>query len=105
MVRRLTKARMSPYTLAGSSIGAARAFYYRTCVFEALHLPFLLTLALLAVHRWMIGRPDLAIENSLLNLLVNIYPVMHHRRTRARITHLLDRKRAGRISRPRKGLT
>ena len=40
VIRRITKARMEPYTLAGTSLGAARAFYYRTCVFESLHLPF-----------------------------------------------------------------
>ncbi|MHC4816234.1 MAG: glycosyl-4,4'-diaponeurosporenoate acyltransferase CrtO family protein [Planctomycetota bacterium] len=91
VVRRVTKARMAPYTLVGNSLGAARAFYYRTCVFEALHLPFFLTLVALALHRAAIGRPDLALENTAINLLVNVYPVMHHRRTRTRISHLLDR--------------
>jgi len=90
VVRRVTKARMAPYTLAGSSLRAARAFYYRACVFEALHLPFCLALLVLAVHRAVIGRMDLALENTAINLLVNVYPIMHHRRTRARIVRLLD---------------
>lgn len=92
VVRRMTKARMSPYTLAGSSLGAARAFYYRACVFEALHLPFLLALAALAAHRAASGRLDLAIEDMVINLAANVYPVMHHRRTRLRIACLLDRR-------------
>ncbi len=92
VVRRVTKARMRPYTLSGTSLGAARAFYYRACVFEALHLPFLLTLVFLALHRAAIGRPDLAVENTLVNLVANVYPIMHHRRTRTRILRLLARK-------------
>ncbi|MBC8327856.1 MAG: hypothetical protein H8E31_03835 [Planctomycetes bacterium] len=93
-VRRLTRARMRPYTLAGTSLAAARAFYPRACVFEFLHLPFLLTLAVLSVHRAATGRPDLALENTLVNLVVNVYPVMHHRRTRLRIVALLRRRRS-----------
>ncbi len=81
---------MAPYTLAGSSIRAARDFYYRTCVFEALHMPFFLTLVGLAIHRASIGRIDFAIQNTMINLLVNLYPMMHHRRTRARIVKLLQ---------------
>lgn len=92
VVRRVTGARMAPYTLAGTSLAAARAFYYRTCVFEALHLPFLLTLVGLALHRLAIGRADLALENTVVNLVVNVYPVMHHRRTRLRIARLLERR-------------
>lgn len=99
LVRRVTRARMAPYTLAGSSLRAARAFYYRTCVFEALHLPFLLTLLALALHRASIGRVDLALENTAVNLLANVYPVMHHRRTRARILALLERGSARESSR------
>jgi len=90
-VRRVLKARMAPYTLERPSPGAARAFYYRACVFESLHLPFLLTLVALAIHRAWIGRTDLALENTAVNLVVNVYPVMHHRRTRARIVGLLER--------------
>ncbi len=93
VVRRVTGARMAPYTLTGTSRGAARAFYYRTCVFELLHLPFFLTLVVLAVLRASEGRWDLALENSVLNLAVNLYPMMHHRRTRLRIVKLLDRSR------------
>lgn len=91
-VRRITKARMAPYTLAGPSIGAARAFYYRTCVFEALHLPFLLAMVALALHRLAIGRADLAIENTVVNVALNVYPILHHRRTRTRILLLLERR-------------
>ena len=88
-IRRLTKSRMAPYTLTGTSVRAARAFYYKTCVFETLHLPFFLALAGLAIHRASIGRVDLALENTAVNLLLNIYPIMHHRRTRMRIVRLL----------------
>ena len=93
LVRRLTGARMTPYTLAASSASAARAFYYRACVFEALHLPFFLTLVALAAHRTTIGRTDLAIELTVINLVVNLYPMLHHRRTRCRIVRLLERRR------------
>ena len=89
--RRLTGARMVPYTLAGNSLRGARAFYYRTCVFEALHLPFLLTLLFLAGLRAAEGRWDLAVEDTAVNLLCNVYPIMHHRRTRTRIVQLFAR--------------
>lgn len=92
-VRRLTGARMAPYTLKGTSIAAARAFYYRACVFEMLHLPFFLTLVALAVARGAEGRWDLALENTLVNVVVNLYPMMHHRRTRGRIVRLLSRRK------------
>ncbi len=91
VVRRVTKTRMAPYTLAGQSLSAARAFYYRACVFEALHLPFFLTLLALALHRALSGRLDLALEDTAINLVANVYPVMHHRRTRTRIVQLVDR--------------
>jgi len=91
-IRRATKARMAPYTLAAQSLRAARAFYYRACVFEALHMPFALTLVWLAVDRTMNGRPDLALENTVINVAVNVYPMLHHRRTRARIVRLLERR-------------
>jgi len=94
VVRRLTRARMTPYTLAGISLGAARAFYYRTCVFESLHIPFLLALLVLSMDRAMNGRSDLALEDSAVNLVANVYPVMHHRRTRMRIVQLLHRRDA-----------
>jgi hypothetical protein len=92
-IRRLTGARMAPYTLAGTSVGGARAFYYRTCVFEALHLPFVVALVVLAVHRAMLGRWDLAFENSVVNLALNVYPILHHRRTRVRIVRILEQHR------------
>jgi hypothetical protein len=38
------------------------------------------------------GRWDLALENTLLNLAVNLFPMMHHRHTRTRIVGLLGRK-------------
>jgi hypothetical protein len=97
LVRRVTKARMAPYTLSGTSLGAARDFYYRTCVFEALHLPFFLVLVALAWMRAVEGRWDLALENTLVNLVVNLLPMMHHRHTRTRIIGLLARRsRSGR---------
>jgi len=92
-IRRTTGARMAPYTLAGTSLRAAREFYYRTCVFESLHLPFLVTLVALAIQRLSIGRADLALENTIVNLIANVYPVLHHRHTRGRITRLLERRR------------
>ncbi len=91
-IRRVTKARMAPYTLAAHSLRAARAFYYRACVFEALHMPFALTLGWLAIDRAMNGRPDLALENTVINVAVNVYPMLHHRRTRTRIVRLLERR-------------
>ena len=94
-IRRATGARMAPYTLRGTSLGAARDFYYRACVFETLHLPFLLTLLALAVHRASIGRWDYAVQETLMNLALNVYPIMHHRNTRRRIASLLARRGAG----------
>ncbi len=82
---------MAPYTLAGSSLRAARNFYYRACVFEVLHLPFFLVLVFLALDRATHGRVDLALEDTAINLLFNAYPMMHHRRTRTRIVQLLER--------------
>lgn len=92
-VRRATGARMAPYTLSGASIGAARDFYYRACVFETLHLPFFLALAALAGHRFLTGRVDWAIQETVINLAVNFYPMLHHRNTRRRILVLLSRHR------------
>lgn len=96
-VRRLTGLRMAAYTLRGPSIGAARDFFYRTCVFESLHLPFLMALVGLTARQLVLGRLDLALEDLLVNLLFNVYPIMHHRRTRARIVGLLEAS-AGRAS-------
>lgn len=91
-VRRLTGATMRPYTLRRASRAGARAFYYRACVFEALHLPFFLALVALALHRWSVGRVDHAIQESVINLVVNLLPMLHHRHTRARIVRLLSRR-------------
>ena len=88
-IRRLTGTRMAPYTLAGPSLRAARAFFYRACIFEALHLTPMLLLVALSAMRWAEGRPDLATESTLINLGVNIYPILHHRHTRVRIVRLL----------------
>ncbi len=88
-VRRLTGWKMPAYTLRGPSLGAARDFFFRTCVFEALHLPFLLAMAALTIRQAALGRPDLALEDTLINLALNVYPVMHHRRTRGRIVDQL----------------
>lgn len=89
-VRRLTGARMAPYTLRGTSLGAAREFYYRTCAFESGHLPFMLAMLAVAIIQLFRGRYDLALEDFLVNLAVNIYPIMHHRHTRLRIVRLLE---------------
>lgn len=86
---------MAPYTLSGTSIRAARDFYFRACVFEACHLPFFLTLLVLSLQRLWIGWIDIAVQEMLLNVAVNAYPIMHHRNTRLRIVRLLSR-RAGR---------
>jgi len=91
-IRRATGARMAPYTLAGPSVRAARDFYYRACVFETLHLPFFLTLVVLAIQRVSIGRVDWAIQETVINLAVNFYPMLHHRNTRRRILTLLSRR-------------
>jgi hypothetical protein len=88
-VRRLTRTKMAPYTLRGTSVAAARDFYYRTCIFEALHTPFMLALLVIAGYQYTAGRPDLALQDTLVNLGVNIYPMMHHRHTRVRIVRLL----------------
>lgn len=86
---------MKAYTLAANTRQAARDFYYRACVFEALHLPFFLALAALAAHRCSIGRVDFAIQETVMNLFVNLYPMLHHRHTRSRIVHLLARGGSG----------
>lgn len=91
-IRRATGSRMTAYTLAGSSLRDARDFYFRACVFEALHMPFFLALAGLAIHRASIGRLDWAVEETVMNLAVNLYPMLHHRHTRARIVALLSRR-------------
>lgn len=88
-IRRLIGARMAPYTLRGASISAARDFYYRTCAFEAAHSPFMLALLVLTGYQLALGRFDLAVSDMLVNLGVNIYPIMHHRHTRVRITNIL----------------
>jgi hypothetical protein len=80
---------MVPYTLAGTSLRAARAFFFRACIFEALHLTPMLLLLGLSAQRLLEGRPELALENTLINLVVNIYPILHHRHTRLRILRLL----------------
>lgn len=94
-VRRLTGWRMAPYTLRGTSLGAARQFYYRTCAFEAAHLPFFAALLAWTGRQLVLGRLDLAAEDMVVNLAVNLYPIMHHRHTRVRIVGLLERKRRG----------
>ncbi len=83
---------MAPYTLSGTSVGAARDFFYRTCVFEACHLPICVTLLALSIHRLWIGWIDIAVQEMVLNLAVNVYPIMHHRNTRSRIVRLLSRR-------------
>ena len=91
-IRRLTGAEMRPYTFHRGSLAGTRDFYYRACVFEALHMPFFLALIGLAVQRYTVGRVDYAAQEPLINLLVNLLPMLHHRHTRARILRLLSRK-------------
>jgi len=95
-IRRLTGARMVPYTLSGTSLESARDFFYRACVFESLHLPFFIALLAITVDRAASGLWAYAVEDSVVNLVVNLYPMMHHRNTRRRIVRLLSR-RASRI--------
>jgi hypothetical protein len=98
-IRRATGAAMKPYTLERRSLRSARDFYYRTCVFEALHMPFFLALVGLAAHRLLTGRIEHAVQETLMNIVVNLFPMLHHRHTRARIVLLLHRARLPR-SRP-----
>lgn len=44
------------------------------------------------IERASIGRVDYAIEETAMNLLVNLYPILHHRNTRRRILALLSRR-------------
>lgn len=90
-IRRLTGARMAPYTLERSTLRSARAFYYRTCVFESLHLPFLVALLGITIARGAAGQLGLAAQDMAVNLAFNVFPIMHHRRTRTRIVALLLR--------------
>jgi hypothetical protein len=94
-VRRATGAAMKPYTLHRRSLQGARDFYYRTCVFEALHLPFFLALVALATHRFATGRVDHALQEASMNIVVNLYPMLHHRHTRTRIFRILRRAAVG----------
>lgn len=89
-IRRVTGARMAPYTLARPTRRAARDFYFRACAFEAAHLPFFLTLTALSLQRASVGRIDLALADMVVNVAVNLYPMMHHRHTRVRIVRLLS---------------
>jgi hypothetical protein len=89
-VRRLSGARMAPYTLARPTPASASDFFYRACIFEALHLTPMLLLFYLSAIRWLASRTDLALENLAINLIVNVYPILHHRHTRVRIVRLLE---------------
>lgn len=80
---------MRPYTLHRTSVRGARDFYFRACVFEALHLPFFLALVALAIERGASGRVEYAIQETVMNLAVNLYPMLHHRHTRTRILEIL----------------
>jgi hypothetical protein len=53
-------------------------------------MPFFLALTVLAIHRLAAGRVDFALQNLGINLVINFYPMLHHRRTRARIVKLLS---------------
>lgn len=96
-IRRLTGARMAPYTLRGTSLRGAWEFRYRTCAFEAAHTLPMIALMALTVYWFAEGETRLGVEDLLVNLLVNIYPIMHHRHTRVRIDTLLSRAHRRRI--------
>ncbi len=49
----------------------------------------MLALLVLTGYQLALGRFDLAVSDMLVNLGVNIYPIMHHRHTRVRITNIL----------------
>jgi len=91
-IRRITKAKMKPYTLKSSGTNSAREFFFRTIVFEFLHIPFLITMTILIIHHLSTGEYRFAMENLVINLLLNIMPILHHRNTRARIVEILKRK-------------
>jgi hypothetical protein len=91
-IRRITKSKMRPYTLPSTNINSAREFLYRTIVFEFLHLPFLFALIILAIHRLYIEEYIFALENTIINILFNVIPILHHRNTRARIMQILIKK-------------
>jgi len=45
-----------------------------------------------AIQRVSIGRVDWAVQETVINLAVNFYPMLHHRNTRRRILALLSRQ-------------
>lgn len=92
-IRRLTGWSMRPYTLDGTSVGSTARFFYKTCAFEAAHLPFFLFLAAWSLRQMTLGRIDLAAEDMIINIAVNLIPMLHHRHTRVRIVALLARRR------------
>ena len=85
-IRRITGKKMKAYTLKSVSIISANEFLYKSCFFETLHMPFFLALLWRALW-WYIekGNIHLALELFLVNLIFNIYPIMHQRYTRLRI--------------------
>ncbi len=93
LIRRLTHSSMKPYTLAGCSLKSAKEFWYRACIFEALHFPFFITVVFLSIDRYLSGHLNYAIENMIINLFLNIYPMLHHRHTRFRIERLINLKK------------
>lgn len=68
-----------------------------------LHVPFLLAMVALTLRQLVLGRLDLALQDTAVNLVLNVYPILHHRRTRLRIVGLLERARRRRERDPDRG--
>ncbi|MFC1555215.1 hypothetical protein ACFL7D_11330 [candidate division KSB1 bacterium] len=90
--RRLTGMKMSSFSLGTSSLQGARAYLYKACFFELLHVSAFIFYMVIIIHRLNIGYTDLAIDNLQQNLIINVYPIMLQRYNRARIFHLLRRR-------------
>lgn len=91
-IRRITKRKMQAYTLKYKNLNAAKEFLYKSCFFETLHMPFFLFLLLRSIW-WYTEHSNiqLAFELMVVNLVFNIYPIMHQRYTRVRILKLIKK--------------
>ena len=72
----------------------AQAFLRRTELSEKSHLVMLVLGALSAAFAWTIGWSGWAIYLTVGNVLVNLYPILLQRYTRARLVAVLNRARA-----------
>lgn len=57
-------------------------------------MPVLVVLLGITIDRAVASRLDLAVQDMMVNLALNVYPITHHRRTRTRIVRLLVRRAA-----------